>query len=493
MTAGYLLGIDLGTSGLKACLFDLDGNLIAQAYRASEYLPGPEGAREQSPDGWWRNLCSATNEILRDSNVGAHSIGGIGVCGFHHCPVLLHSDGSPVRPVILLHDQRLIESWKAMQRDGTIGRIESRTKSMISTAHFPPIARYLAETEPEEWARVRTLLLPKDYLRYRLTGEIATEICDATGLNLTTPGADTWDPQLCEMAGVSPEVLPPIHDSARLAGEVTAAAADESGLVRGTPVAFGGGDSHCALVGLGCADSGDTGMLLGTNSTLRVLFDRPVSHPEVKVWTQHHVAPDRYTISASSMAGASVLGWAGHQFCNGDNRRAEQLASAALPGCRGVKFVPYIHGERSPFLDPDATGAFVGLRARHDAGDMIRSVFEGVALNVANCYDLAKECAAGAGVSLGPVHLGGGGSESSLWHHIISDCMNMPIHVMKVREAGSLGAALLAGIAIGAYGDFADAIRRTVSEESTIEPDESLVSLYGERREEANELYRRLS
>jgi len=497
----FLLGIDLGTTGLKAGLFGTQGTPAALAYRKNPYVDLPEGEREQSAEEWWHGLCSAVRELLACSEIEPRRIAGIGVCGFHHCPVLLTADGAPARSVLLLHDQRLVGAREAMAREGLINAIEGRTRSMVSSAHFPPIVYYLQRREPGLWDRVRWLLLPKDYLRYRLTGEIATEICDATGTNLIEPGAAAWSTELCRLLAVDRRLLPPIGIPRDQAGAVTPAAARETGLEPGTPVVYGGGDSHCALLGLGCVNGGETGMLLGTNSTLRTVFSRFVSHPEIRVWVQHHVTETGYTVSASSMAGASVLTWAcenlvpgvgmhGGEAGRGDQdaayQRAEALASRSPPGSRGLLFLPYLYGERSPFYDPEATGGLWGLRHFHDAGDILRSVFEGVALNIAGCYELVEECAAASTDTLATIHLGGGGSGPALWHQIISDCLDRPIRVMKVREAGSLGAALLAGLNAGIYGDFEEAVSRCVREERVIHPQGDAAALYGEARRKMN-------
>jgi xylulokinase len=470
------------------------------AYRKSDYLSLPFGQREQSAEGWWQNLCSAAREILDIADIRASAISGIGICGFHHCPVLLKEDGRPARPVILLHDIRLIAAHEEMRQSGLLDSVESATKSMVSAGHFPPIIRYLSLHEAEVLENTRWILLPKDYLRYKLTGRISTEICDATGTNLIEPESQTWSEDLCRLLSIPPSLLPEIGNSGSLAGEVTETAAHQSGLAPGTPVVYGGGDSHCALLGLGCIDSGETGMLLGTNSTLRTVFDRFVYHPKIRVWVQHHIIKDHYTISASSMAGASVLAWMRQVLFDVAEKdrdddifqHIEKQASQVPAGSRGMLFLPYIYGERSPFYDPHASGAFWGIKYWHTRADLFRSVFEGVALNIATCYDLLRECANNHKVSLGPIRLGGGGSQVSLWHQTIADCLGLPIHVMRVREAGCLGAALLSGIGIGCYSDHRDAAERTVREDRMIEPSSENYRIYEEKRKKMIEVHGRV-
>ena len=479
-----LLGIDVGTSRLKASVFDRSGNLLAQASRPSGYLPLPDGEREQDPEQWWQNLCEVLAEILGRPDIAPQRISGIGICGFHHCPVFLKADGRPARPVILLHDPRLAASRQELAQSGVLAEIEQLTRSMVSAGHFPPIFHYVSGHQPRRLAEVRWILLAKDYLRFRLTGRIGTEICDATGTNLIEPGQNGWSDRLCGLLGVPAEALPPIGGPAGIAGHVTAAAGMETGLSTGTLVVHGGGDSHCALLGLGCVEDGDTGLLLGTNSTLRTVFSQFVSHPRISLWVQHHVAPDRYTVSASSMAGASVLNWFRQRFCpqsEGDGeafRQMELLAEQLPAGSDGLTFLPYIHGERCPFYDPDASGAFAGIRHHHGAEHFLRSVLEGVAVNIADCLDLIGQCAAPRATRIDSLRLAGGGSGMGLWHQIISDCLDLPIHVMSTQEAGTLGAALLAGIGTGLYAGYDEAISAAVRIERTIEPIAGNVAAY---------------
>jgi len=497
--AATLLGIDLGTSGLKVALFDEFGRLLGQVYRESEYLDLPPGCREQTAEAWWQSLCSALADLSVETGASFQTVAGIGICGFHHCPVLLQRDGKSSRPVILLHDERLVGSREELEAAGTLATIETLTRSMVSAGHFPPIYHYVRTHDPDAIGRTRWILSAKDYLRFCLTGVVGTEICDATGTNLVEAGKRTWSDQLCEVLALDPSRLPEIGSSEAIAGYVTRDAAQQTGLLSGTPVVYGGGDSHCALLGLGCVVEGDTGLLLGTNSTLRTVFNGFVSHPQIKVWVQHHVIPEHYTVSASSMAGASVVHWFKDTFnkaSSGVDESAYQLlerASARIPaGSEGLIFLPYIFGERVPFYDPAAKGAFIGIKHWHTKEHFLRSVLEGVALNIANCYEFIDECVRPGDVSPKPPRLAGGGSRMALWHQIIAECLNMPIHLMGVKEAGTLGAALLAGIGVGIYDSYHTAALTAVRQEATIEPTAANSEIYRTLRLELNEYYRRL-
>jgi len=260
---------------------------------------------------------------------------------------------------------------------------------------------------------------------------------------------------------------------------VTEEAAEATGLAAGTPVVYGGGDSHCALLGLGIIHSGDVGMLLGTNGTLRAAFHGFATHPQHKVWVQEHVVPGMFTVSASTMAGASVLEWFKDNFCpdlfkDGDAtgyEAIEQVAAEVRPGSDGLIFNPYIFGERSPFLNPNATGTFAGITGFHTRAHFLRSVLEGVACCLANCMELIEQVALTRREALGTVRLGGGGSRLSLWPRIIAGVLDRPIVLVGQPEVGCLGAAMLAGIGTGAYDGPQDAVQQCVHATTTVEPD----------------------
>jgi xylulokinase len=496
-----LLGIDLGTTGLKAVVFDLDGRPLGKGFAANKYLAGPPGWAEQDPRTWWEGCCKAIQAALAESRVNSADVAGIGVCGFHHCPVFLNAEGEPARPTIVTHDSRLGESLTDLRQSGILDEVVKASGSQVMTGHFPPIYHFVLRNDRKTLDKTRWILLAKDYLRYKLTGEIGTEICDATGTNLIAMPKQEWSDSLCELLGVSREKLPEIGKSNQVFGQVTQEAAQATGLKAGTPVVYGGGDSHCALVGLGVVGSGEAGLLLGTNSTLRASFGGFVQLPEHTVWMQQHVVPDRYTVSASSMAGSSVLSWFKDlcfgEFRSGDQatvyRELESLAASTAPGCDGLLFHPYLYGERSPFYNPEARGAFLAISHWHGKGHFVRSVMEGIAFCIANCFDSIKAIARGRNESIETIRTGeSGGSRLQIWRQIITDVLELPLEVVGVEEPGCLGAALLAGVGVGEYQDIGSATSRTANIDSRTSPDSKNSTLYRERRIVFNETYRAL-
>jgi xylulokinase len=367
------------------------------------------------------------------------------------------------------------------------------------TGHFPPIYHLVRARDPQALEATRWILLAKDYLRYRLTGQIGTELCDATGTNLIAMPEQDWSTDLCSLLQVPRHKLPGIGRSSQLAGHVTPEAARVTGLEPGTPVVYGGGDSHCALVGLGVVGSAEAGLLLGSNSTLRASFDGPVRPLQQMVWIQQHVAPGRFTVSASSMAGSSVLSWfrrvcfEGGQGDAATYRQLESLAVGAPAGSDGLLFHPYLFGERSPFYNPEARGAFLGIRHWHTRGHLVRSIMEGVAFSIANCMDAVQAIAQKRGEQVRVLRTGkSGGGQLSVWRQIITDALGQALEVVEAEEPGCLGAALLAGVGVGLYEDLESAIQRTGRIASRSSPDAATAALYRDQRGLFNETYHAL-
>jgi xylulokinase len=488
----YLVGIDLGTTGLKASLFNAEGVLLGKGYSPNSYLPGPQGWAEQDPRMWWTGCCHAIHTALAESQVAAEDIAGISVCGFHHCPVFLDGDGEPTRPTIVTHDSRLTKSLDELRQQGLAAEIAKTSGSIVTTGHFPPIFYHLLQHERHTLDNTRWILLAKDYLRFKLTGEIGTEICDASGTHLIAMPEQQWSSAICRLLNVPQEKLPELGISSGIAGEISPEAARATGLRTGTPVVYGGGDSHCALLGLGVIGSAQIGMLLGTNSTLRASFQGfTPSSGDYIVWKQQHVAPGRFTASSSSMAGSSVLSWFKEMFCkefegqddDDTYRELEALATVINPGCDGLLFHPYLYGERSPFYNPHARGSFLAAAYWHRKGHFIRSVMEGVAFCIANCFDVLEDIAQQRDETIQLLRIGAsGGGRSTLWKQIISDTLSLPIDVMQVEEPGCLGAAMLAGVGVGIYQDLEEAVQRAVHLHSRTLPDTANADVYKEKR-----------
>jgi xylulokinase len=493
-----LLGIDLGTTGLKATVFDLDGSPLGRGFAANRYLDGPPGWAEQDPRDWWAGCCQAVGTALAQCGVDPAHVAGVAVCGFHHCPVFLNDQGDPTRPSIVTHDSRLGASLADLERSGVLEDVVRTSGSQVVTGHFPPIYHHVWNHDRQALDDTRWILLAKDYLRYKLTGKIGTEICDATGTHLVAMPDQDWSATLCELLRVPREKLPAIGASRQVCGEVTPEAAQATGLQAGTPVVCGGGDSHCAMVGLGVTGEAQAALLLGTNSTLRASFGGFIQRPEASVWIQQHVVPDRYTVSASSMAGSSALSWfkelcfdPSHAQDEADlYRQIDSLAAGIEPGCDGLLFHPYLYGERSPFYNPAARGSFLAIAHWHGRGHFVRSVMEGISLAIANCLEPVRAIAGSRGESIGAIRTGqSGGSRLSSWRQILADVLELPLEIVVAEEPGCWGAAVLAGVGVGAYDDIDSAVERSLQIAAVIDPKPSNSALYRQQRDLYNRSY----
>jgi xylulokinase len=448
-----MLGIDLGTSALKAAVFDVRGTCLGAREAALERFSGCPGNRHlHDPGEWWVKAVAAVRPLLASLDQNCR-LRAIACCGFHHVPVFLTGDGQPAFPVIMMHDPTLPAFRKRLVEDGRLQTLHERTRSFISDSHLPPIAEAAREEFGQKWHSVRYLLLAKDYLRYRLTGNIGTEQCDATGTNLIAAAENNWSEELAAMLDIKPEWLPEIHTSIELAGEVLPEAARELGIRAGVPVYYGGGDSHCALLGLGCLQDGDSAVLLGTNCTLRAVFDEPLYDPQVRLWRQAHVVPERWTLSASSLAGASVVEWS-KRILGEDSTRSTGPACA-----NGLFFLPFLHGERCPFYAPDGSGILVGLKYRNTAADILNAAKEGVAFVLKNCQQLLQAIVEAKGHGLHPPVISGGGSQDTEWVRLIATVLGQSLDRAEGSHAGCLGSAMIAATGAGIFPDLHEAAR----------------------------------
>jgi xylulokinase len=452
----YILGIDLGTTTCRCAIFDLSGYEIAAAYRENAVsYPSPLWA-EADPESWWRCTALVVREALAASKIAPEQIVSVGLAGLMHAPVLLDSEGQPVSAAILWMDQRCAPQCEAM-------RAENETRGrFVSTSITAPKLRWLAETHPELLARTRSILLPKDFVRYRLTGSISTDPSDASGTGLYDPAHQCWDAEAAQLARAPLELLPPIQSSWTAAGSITVAAAQETGLMTGTVVAVGGGDTFCTLTGLGELAAHEVCIYLGTAAWLG-LVDR----------IEADGCPAIGSFGATATTGAA-LRWLR------DLRASEPAAHVSsydtlmdqagrvAPGAEGLFFLPHMMGERGPEADPAARGAFVGLTLRHSHPQLIRAVLEGSAFQVrklleariaAHWHDSGPQAGAACG----------GVARSPLWMQLLVDVIRVPLRVPAVVEAGVLGAAILGGVAAGVL-DQASAARRMVRPGRTYQP-----------------------
>lgn len=469
--ASYILGIDIGTTTCRCAIFDLHGSEIAAASRELPVRYPRQLWAEIDPDMWWAAAVEVIREVLAHG-VAATQIVGIGLSGLMHAPVLLDRDGRPVAPAQLWMDQRCAPQCEAMRREQAASLDDAPAEWPINTSHSAPKLRWLAETQPDVLARAHIMVLPKDFVRFRLTGALCTDPSDASGTGLINRAELIWDERAVARARVPPAILPVIHPSAEIAGRVSIAAARETGLAPGTVVATGGGDTFCTLMGAGDFASREFCMYLGTAAWIALVEGRDRDGRAIIGG-----------FGATATTGAA-LRWvrdllAGEQIVDvaGSYDALTRQAQTIPPGAEGLFFLPHLMGERGPLVDPQARGALVGLTLRHSRPQTVRAVLEGTAFHLRRLLDVRSTAQWLDGLPAAGVACGGA-AHSPVWMQVLADITQMRLRVPQVVEGGVLGAAILGGAAAGAL-SLATAAGQLVHTGHTYVPNPALAPLYG--------------
>ncbi len=448
MSDRYILAHDLGTSGNKATLFDAQGHLVNSAFAPYDTAyPRPNWA-EQNPQSWWEAVCSTSRKLLASSNVSANKIAAIGFSGMMMGCLPVAADGAALRSCIIWADQRAQEEAAFVAKRCGADEVYLRCGHRTSPAYCAPKILWVRNHQPDIYARAAKFLVPKDYIVHRLTGEFVTDYSDASGTLLFDLTERRWHQPFLDALGLSADQLPTPYSSNTVVGHVTPHAARESGLAPGTPVVIGGGDGSCAGVGAGVIEPGAAYCVIGTSAWISVSTLTPAPDPQQRTMTFHHVHPDRYAPMGVMQLAGGAREWAWKALSDGD-LDLDAAAAAVEPGAEGLIFLPYLMGERSPWWDPQARGAFVGLSIQHSKPQMARAVLEGVAFGLRQILDSLREQTPG----IDALRLIGGGGKSRLWPQILADIFGTPIHMLELTgEATSWGAAVAAGVGVGLYG-----------------------------------------
>lgn len=473
----YLIGIDLGTSGTKTVLFDEFGKAVASS--TVEYpLYYPEnGWAEQEPADWWNACVKTLKSVFAESGVSAKDVAGIGFSGQMHGLVMLDENGDVLRKSIIWCDGRTARECDEINELVGAARLVEITANMALTSFTAGNILWVRNNEPELYKRCRHILLPKDYLRYKLTGRLGAEAADASGMNLLDINTRSWSGEVLSKLGIDPELLPEVRESADLAGEITAEAAAATGLLEGTPVVYGAGDNAAAAVGTGVVDNGKAFITLGTSGVLYAHSDSVLIDKAGRVNTFCAAVPGANTVFGCTMAAGMSLQWLRNNFFLPEMKVAEGLGqdpynimtaqAARVPiGANRLIFLPYLMGERSPILDPNARGVFFGLTTIHSKYDMLRSVLEGVIYSQRQLLDVLRDM----GVTFSEIYATGGGGSSPVWRQMIADVLELPVVTIQNREGPALGAAILAGVGTGLYTSVSDACKNIIKTNPAQEP-----------------------
>jgi len=472
-----LLGIDLGTSSLRAAVVDEGGHI--RGLGQQEYgidVPRP-GWAEQQVDAWWGAAARATRQALQQAGVAPATIRGIGLSGQMHGTVLVGAEGDAIAPAIIWADAR--STGEAEGINGLLGteRLAAIAGNRVSPGFMAATLAWLGQHEPRLLGSAHYALLPKDYLRLRMTGEATAEPSDASASLLFDITKWQWSQVLVDAAGVDSRLLPPLVPSAAVAGRLQAAAAEELGLLPGMPVVAGAGDQAAQAVGNGVIEETEASSTIGTGGQILQPCRRPAADSRLRVHCFCHAAPHTwYLMGAMLSAGLSLRWWRDILGLTGPEAYASLGAEAAIvpPGAEGLLFLPYLLGERTPHMDADARGAFIGLTLRHGRGHLARAIMEGVTFALRDGLEVLSKLAPR------PRRLvaSGGGAKSRLWVQIQADVLGLPITTVVGEERAVVGAAMLAGIGTGVFDGFEQARQSCVAYGGIVQPDRDREPLY---------------
>ena len=470
------IGIDSSTTATKALLIDETGAVLGVA--ATEYgyaTPQPLWS-EQDPELWWDGTVGSIRAVLAQTGVDPADVAGIGLTGQMHGLVLLDEHGEVLRPAILWNDQRTGAQCDEIRRRVGRERFIAVTGNDALTGFTAPKILWVAQNEPEIYARARQVLLPKDYVRYRLTGDYATDRAGGAGTVLFDLAARDWSADIAAALDIPLDWLPPTYEGPAVTGVISAAAAEATGLRAGTPVVGGGGDQAAGAVGVGAVKEGIVSLVLGTSGVVFATVDQPFIEPNGRLHSFCHSVPQRWHLMGVMLSAAGSLRW--YRDTVAPDMSFDALLAPAAdvpPGCDGLVFLPYLTGERTPHPDPLARGAFVGLTVRHALPHMSRAVLEGVAFGLRDSFELMQE----AGLSsIKQVRVSGGGARSPLWRQILADVLDSELVTVNTTEGAAYGAALLAGVGAGAWPDVDTACDAAITVTGSTLPQTETVATY---------------
>lgn len=493
----HLLGIDIGTSGTKTLICDDAGQVIATAMAEHPISSPRPGWSEQDPRHWWSATCQATKAVLKKAKIKGSDITGIGLSGQMHGSVFLGDGEKPLRPALLWNDQRTAEQCAQItEKAGGRENLIELVANPALTGFTAPKILWVRQHEPKIYAKTKHILLPKDYIRFCMTGEYATEVSDASGMLLLDVVNRRWSDKLLALLDIDNALLAKLYESPEVTGTLTGPAAKAMGLAEGIPVVGGAGDQAAGAVGNGIVTSGIVSATLGTSGVVFAHADSPTRDPAGRVHTMCHAVPGRWCVFGCMLAAGGSFQWFRNQLGAEEVVRAkklkkdpyELLVAAAVkvpPGSEGLFFLPYLTGERCPHPDPNARGGWIGLTSRTTRPMMIRALLEGVTFGMRDAIEIMN----GMGVAISQVRASGGGARSAFWRQLQADIYKQPIVVTNASEGPAYGVALLAGVGTGVWKTVESACKSAIKETQKITPVKKLSALYDRHYGVYRELY----
>ena len=475
----HVLGVDVGTGGTRAVIVGENGRIVASATAPHEPFASPQiGWAEQGPEDWWRACGIAVRKALADAALRGDQIVCIGLSGQMHGAVMLDASDEVVRPAPIWCDVRTEKQCHDLtEKIGAEALIRLTCNPALPNFTLTKFL-WVRENEPGNWKRVRSVMLPKDYVRFRLTGEKATDMADASGTLLLDVAHRRWSDEVLQAAGIEQSLLPRLSESPEICGKVSTAGAAATGLQPGTPVVAGAGDQAAGAVGMGIATPGGVSATIGTSGVVFAATDCPALDPKGRLHTFCHAVPGRWHVMGVTQAAGLSLRWFRDRFGTGKDENGrdpyERLtaeAAAVPPGSDGLLWAPYLMGERTPYLDPNARAALIGLTASHTRGHVVRAILEGVAFSLRDSFTLFSEM----GVPVRNIRLGGGGARSPLWRQIQADVYGSEVEILEAEEGAAYGAAILAGVGAGVWSSVDAACSEVVKVAHRVAPQPTVV------------------
>ena len=461
----FVLGIDIGTGGTRALVIDEKGALISSATAEHQPFASPKiGWAEQHPEDWWKACGLAVRQALSRADLLGDAIACVGFSGQMHGAVMLDDRSQVVRPALIWCDVRTEPQCRQLTEKIGADRMIQLTCNPALPNFTLTKFLWVRENEPENWNRVRFVMLPKDYVRFRLTGDRGIDMADASGTLMLDVAHRRWSREILEAADIDERLLPALYESPDVCGKISAEGAAATGLKAGTPVVTGAGDQAAGATGMGIVAAGAVSATIGTSGVVFAATDRPALDPPGRLHTFCHAVPGRWHVMGVTQAAGLSLRWFRDQFGAGreDGRdpyeRLSEEAAAIAPGADGLLWTPYLMGERTPHLDANARGALVGLTASHARGHVVRAILEGVAFSLRDTFSIFADMQ----VPVKRIRLGGGGARSKLWRQIQADVYGHEVEMVEAEEGAAYGAAILAGVGAGVWPSVDDACNATV-------------------------------
>lgn len=469
-TIGVYLGIDIGTSGTKTLAMRFDGKILASTTVEYPLFSPKPGWSEQNPEHWWNATITSIKQVLKKGKIKAINVAGIGLSGQMHGSVFLNKNGGVIRNALLWNDQRTVaECDEIEKRAGGRKKLIKMVANPALTGFTAPKVLWLRNNEKKNFDKTTKILLPKDYVRYRMTGEFATEVSDASGTLLLDVRKRKWSQPLLNALDLDSDLLPEVYESDEVSGVLSKVVASQLGLPPGIPVVGGGGDQAAGAVGNGIVKKGAVSATMGTSGVVFAHSDEVQIDPEGRLHTFCHAVRGKWHVMGCVLSAGGSLQWYRNEFCKAEIEAARkkkidpyelitQEAASVPAGCEGLYFLPYLTGERTPHADPDARGAWVGLSLRHGRAHMARSVMEGATYAMRDSMELAK----GMDIPIKEIRLSGGGARSEFWRQMQADIYGQKVVTINAEEGPAYGVALLAAAGTGAYKNVEEACAKTI-------------------------------